>query len=72
MVARMKRRRLTNRATSSATRWLSLAGRPTPAGLAAAADATRRAIANHALVAVSGCHVGFADFLIRDGHRYQC
>lgn len=57
---------------------VAIIGRPayTPAGLAAAADATRRAIANHAPVVYQaamfdGRFVGFADFLIRDGHRYR-
>ncbi|MEQ0573901.1 hypothetical protein ABLN97_01075 [Mycobacterium tuberculosis] len=49
--------------------------RPTrPPGWRPYADATRRAIANHAPVVYQaamfdGRFVGFADFLIRDGHR---
>ncbi|MGB9307386.1 MAG: TM0106 family RecB-like putative nuclease, partial [Mycobacterium sp.] len=48
----------------------------TPAGLAAAAEATRRAVANRAPVVYQaamfdGRFVGFADFLIRDGERYR-
>ena len=57
---------------------VAVIGRPayTPAGLAAAAEATRRAVANRAPVVYQaamfdGRFVGFADFLIRDGERYR-
>ena len=48
----------------------------TLAGLTAAAEATQRAIANHAPVVYQaamfdGRFVGFADFLIRDGEHYR-
>jgi uncharacterized protein len=53
-------------------------GRPayTPAGLTAAAEATRRAIADRAPVVYQaamfdGRFVGFADFLMLDGERYR-
>lgn len=57
---------------------VAVIGRPayTPAGLAAAADATRRAIAGGApavyqAAMFDGRFVGFADFLLRDGERYR-
>ncbi|ORC01003.1 TM0106 family RecB-like putative nuclease [Mycobacterium persicum] len=57
---------------------VAVIGRPayTLAGLAAAAEATQRAIANRAQVVYQaamfdGRFVGFADFLIRDGERYR-
>lgn len=57
---------------------IAVIGRPayTHAGLTAAADATRRAIAAGAPVVYQaamfdGRFVGFADFLIRDGGRYR-
>ncbi len=57
---------------------IAVIGRPayTHAGLTAAAEATRRAIANRAPVVYQaamfdGRFVGFADFLIRDGERYR-
>jgi uncharacterized protein len=57
---------------------VAVAGRPafTPAGLTAAAEATRRAIANRAPVVYQaamfdGRFVGFADFLVLDGERYR-
>ncbi len=57
---------------------VAIIGRPayTPAGLAAAADATRRAVADRAPVVYQaamfdGRFVGFADFLVRDGERYR-
>jgi predicted RecB family nuclease len=55
---------------------VAVIGRPayTPAGLTAAAEATRRAIANRAPVVYQaamfdGRFVGFADFLVLDGER---
>ncbi|WP_068188896.1 TM0106 family RecB-like putative nuclease [Mycobacterium sp. UM_CSW] len=57
---------------------VAVIGRPayTPAGFAAAAEATRRAIANRAPVVYQaaifdGRFVGFADFLVLDGERYR-
>ena len=57
---------------------VAIIGRPayTLAGLAAAAEATRRAIADRAPVVYQaamfdGRFVGFADFLVRDGERYR-
>jgi uncharacterized protein len=57
---------------------VAVIGRPayTPAGLAAAAEATRRAIANRAPVVYQaamfdGRFLGFADFLVRDGEQYR-
>ncbi|QUR68511.1 TM0106 family RecB-like putative nuclease [Mycobacterium spongiae] len=57
---------------------VAVIGRPafTLASLAAATEATQRAIANGALVVyqaamLDGRFVGFADFLIRDGERYR-
>lgn len=58
---------------------VTVVGRPqiyTVAGLAAAAEATRRAIAEGAAVVYQaamfdGRFVGFADFLVRDGERYR-
>lgn len=57
---------------------LAIIGRPayTPAGLAAAAEATRRAIAAGApavyqAAMFDGRFVGFADFLLRDGGQYR-
>ncbi|OSC38703.1 TM0106 family RecB-like putative nuclease [Mycobacterium decipiens] len=57
---------------------VAVIGRPayTLAGLAAAAEATRRAITQRAPVVYQaamfdGRFVGFADFLIRDGERYR-
>jgi predicted RecB family nuclease len=57
---------------------VAVIGRPayTLAGLTAAADATRRAIANRAPVVYQaamfdGRFVGFADFLVLDGERYR-
>ncbi|MEB4210238.1 TM0106 family RecB-like putative nuclease [Mycobacterium sp. 94-17] len=57
---------------------VAIIGRPayTPAGLAAAADATRRAVADRAPVVYQaamfdGRFVGFADFLVRVGERYR-
>lgn len=57
---------------------VAVIGRPayTRAGLAAAAEATRRAIANHAPVVYQaamfdGRFVGFADFLVADGAEYR-
>ncbi|MCV7246455.1 TM0106 family RecB-like putative nuclease [Mycobacterium mantenii] len=57
---------------------VAIIGRPayTPAGLAAAAAATRRAVADRAPVVYQaamfdGRFVGFADFLVRDGERYR-
>ncbi len=57
---------------------MAVIGRPayTIAGLTAAAEATRRAIANHApavyqAAMFDGRFVGFADFLVRDGDRYR-
>jgi predicted RecB family nuclease len=57
---------------------VAVIGRPayTLAGLAAAAEATRRAIANRAPVVYQaamfdGRFVGFADFLVRDGEQYR-
>lgn len=57
---------------------VAIIGRPayTPAGLTAAADATRRAVADRAPVVYQaamfdGRFVGFADFLVRDGERYR-
>ncbi|OBH39849.1 TM0106 family RecB-like putative nuclease [Mycobacterium mantenii] len=57
---------------------VAIIGRPayTPAGLTAAADATRRAVADRAPVVYQaamfdGRFVGFADFLVRDGDRYR-
>ncbi|KAA1250073.1 TM0106 family RecB-like putative nuclease [Mycobacterium simiae] len=57
---------------------VAVIGRPayTRAGLAAAAEATQRAIANRAQVVYQaamfdGRFVGFADFLIRDGEHYR-
>lgn len=57
---------------------IAVIGRPayTHAGLTAAAEATRRAIAKSAPVVYQaamfdGRFVGFADFLIRDGERYR-
>jgi predicted RecB family nuclease len=56
---------------------VTIVGRPayTLAGLTAAAEATHRAIANHALVVYraatfDGRFVGFADFPVRDGEQY--
>ncbi len=57
---------------------VAIIGRPayTLAGLAAAAGATQRAIADHAPVVYQaamfdGRLVGFADFLVRDGRQYR-
>ena len=57
---------------------VAIIGRPahTRAGLAGAAEATRRAIANRAPVVYQaaifdGRFVGFADFLVRDGDQYR-
>ncbi|WP_406814568.1 TM0106 family RecB-like putative nuclease [Mycobacterium sp. M23085] len=57
---------------------VAIIGRPayTPAGFAAAADATRRAVADRAPVVYQaamfdGRLVGFADFLVRDNDRYR-
>jgi predicted RecB family nuclease len=57
---------------------VAVIGRPayTIAGLTAAAEATRRAIADEAPVVYQaamfdGRFVGFADFLVRDGERYR-
>jgi len=57
---------------------IAVIGRPayTPAGLAAAAEATRRAIADRAPVVYQaamfdGRFVGFADFLVLDGEHYR-
>ncbi|OBG33921.1 TM0106 family RecB-like putative nuclease [Mycobacterium sp. E3198] len=57
---------------------VAVIGRPayTVAGLAAAAEATQRAIANRAPVVYQaamfdGRFVGFADFLVRDADRYR-
>ncbi|OBH10459.1 TM0106 family RecB-like putative nuclease [Mycobacterium sp. E1747] len=57
---------------------VAVIGRPafTPAGLAAAAEATRRAIAGGAPAVYQpamfdGRFVGFADFLVRDGEQYR-
>jgi uncharacterized protein len=57
---------------------VAVIGRPayTLAGLTAAAEATRRAIANHAPVVYQaamfdGRFVGFADFLVLDGEQYR-
>ncbi|CDO90028.1 nuclease [Mycobacterium triplex] len=57
---------------------VAVIGRPayTLAGLTAAAEATRRAIANRAPVVYQaamfdGRFVGFADFLVADGERYR-
>ena len=57
---------------------VAVIGRPayTQAGLTAAAEATRRAIANGAPVVYQaamfdGRFVGFADFLVRDGEQYR-
>ncbi|HWF28061.1 MAG TPA: TM0106 family RecB-like putative nuclease, partial [Mycobacterium sp.] len=57
---------------------VAVIGRPayTLAGLAAAAEATRRAIADSAPVVYQaamfdGRFVGFADFLVRDGEQYR-
>ncbi|WP_025735350.1 TM0106 family RecB-like putative nuclease [Mycobacterium genavense] len=57
---------------------VAVIGRPayTLAGLTAAAEATRRAIANRARVVYQaamfdGRFVGFADFLVADGERYR-
>ena len=57
---------------------IAVIGRPayTPAGLAAAAEATRRAIADRAPVVYQaamfdGRFVGFADFLVLDGKHYR-
>ena len=57
---------------------VAVIGRPayTPAGLAAATDATRRAVADGAPVVYQaamfdGRFLGFADFLVRDGERYR-
>jgi predicted RecB family nuclease len=57
---------------------VAVIGRPayTLAGLAAAAEATRRAIANRAPVVYQaamfdGRFVGFADFLVADGEQYR-
>lgn len=57
---------------------VAIIGRPayTPAGLTAAAEATRRAVANRAPVVYQaamfdGRFVGFADFLVLDGERYR-
>jgi uncharacterized protein len=57
---------------------VAIIGRPayTPAGLTAAAEATRRAIADRAPVVYQaamfdGRFVGFADFLVLDGERYR-
>jgi predicted RecB family nuclease len=57
---------------------VAVIGRPahTPAGLAAAAESTRHAIAHHAPVIYQaamfdGRFLGFADFLVRDGERYR-
>jgi predicted RecB family nuclease len=57
---------------------VAVIGRPTYtlAGLTAAADATRRAIANRAPVVYQaamfdGRFVGFADFLVADGEQYR-
>lgn len=57
---------------------VAVIGRPayTPAGFAAASEATRRAIAGGAPVVYQaamfdGRFVGFADFLVRDGERYR-
>ncbi|OBG60810.1 TM0106 family RecB-like putative nuclease [Mycobacterium sp. E3339] len=57
---------------------LAIIGRPayTPAGLAAAAEATRKAIAAGApavyqAAMFDGRFVGFADFLVRDDRRYR-
>lgn len=57
---------------------VAIVGRPayTPAGLTAAAEATRRAIADRAPVIYQaamfdGRFVGFADFLVLDGERYR-
>lgn len=57
---------------------VAVIGRPayTPAGLTAAADATRRAVADRAPVVYQaamfdGRFVGFADFLVRDAERYR-
>ena len=57
---------------------VAIIGRPayTPAGLTAAAEATRRAIADRAPVVYQaamfdGRFVGFADFLVLDGEHYR-
>lgn len=57
---------------------VAVIGRPayTPAGFAAASEATRRAIAGGAPVVYQaamfdGRFVGFADFLVRDGEQYR-
>ncbi len=57
---------------------VAVIGRPayTPAGLTAAAEATRRAVAKRAPVVYQaamfdGPFVGFADFLVLDGERYR-
>ena len=57
---------------------VAIIGRPaySPAALAAAAEATRRAIADRAPVVYQaamfdGRFLGFADFLVRDGERYR-
>ncbi len=57
---------------------VAVIGRPayTPAGFAAATEATRRAIAGGAPVVYQaamfdGRFVGFADFLVRDGEQYR-
>ncbi|MEE3067499.1 MAG: TM0106 family RecB-like putative nuclease [Actinomycetota bacterium] len=57
---------------------VAVIGRPayTLAGLTAAAEATRRAIANHAPVVYQaamfdGRFVGFADFLVAEGEQYR-
>ncbi|OBH88533.1 TM0106 family RecB-like putative nuclease [Mycobacterium sp. E2733] len=57
---------------------IAVIGRPayTPAGLAAAAEATRRAVAGGApavyqAAMFDGRFLGFADFLVRDGEQYR-
>lgn len=57
---------------------VTVIGRPayTPAGLAAATDATLRAVADRApavyqAATFDGRFVGFADFLVRDGEQYR-
>lgn len=57
---------------------VAVIGRPayTPAGLAAATDATLRAVADHApavyqAAMFDGRFLGFADFLVRDGEQYR-
>lgn len=57
---------------------VAVIGRPayTPAALTAASEATRRAVADRAPVIYQaamfdGRFLGFADFLVRDGERYQ-